>query len=62
MATKANRTRAAQKRIDSAKRQYGLAPGTGAAILKYAEMMADSPWTVIVTLATFAACVVVFIL
>jgi len=62
MATKANRTRAAQKRIDDAKRRYGLAPGTGAAILKLASDFAGSPWALAVSLAALVACIVVLAL
>jgi len=65
MATKANRTRslnAAQKRIDDAKRRYGLAPGTGAAILRMAMTFAESPWALVVALASLIACIVVLAL
>ena len=65
MTTKANRTRslkAAQRRIDDAKRRYGLAPGTGAAILKLASDFAGSPWALAVTLAALVACVVVLLI
>jgi hypothetical protein len=50
MTTKANRTRAA-KRIEDAKRKYGLAPGIGAALLRIASDIADSPWSLAVSLA-----------
>jgi len=62
MATKANRTRSAAKRIEDAKRRYGLAPGTGAAILKLASDFAGSPWALAVSLAALVACVVVLVL
>jgi hypothetical protein len=44
MTTKANRNRAA-KRIEDAKRKYGLAPGFGAAILRLVAEIAYSPWS-----------------
>jgi len=66
MATKANRTRSAakeaQKKIDAAKRKFGLAPGTGAAILKLASDFAGSPWALAVSLAALVACIVVLAL
>jgi len=61
MATKANRSRAA-KRIEDAKRKYGLSPGTGAAILKLASDFAGSPWALAASLAALVACIVVLIL
>lgn len=62
MATKANRTRAAE-RIEKAKKVYGLAEDkTDSVLLRLAADLAASPYTVIVVLVTFVACVVVFIL
>jgi len=55
-------TREAQKRIERAKRQYGLAPGFGAAILRLASDIADSPWSLAVSLAALVAVIVVLAL
>jgi multidrug efflux pump subunit AcrB len=50
-------TREAQKRIERAKRQYGLAPGFGSAILSLASDIADSPWSLAVSLAALILCI-----
>lgn len=62
MTTKANRTREAQKRIEKAKKRYGLEPGTGAAFLRLAMTWAESPWVLAASLAALVACIGVLIL
>jgi hypothetical protein len=62
MTTKANRTKAAQKRIEQAKKQYGLAPGFWATVLRLASNLADSPWSLAVSLAALVAVIVVLAL
>jgi hypothetical protein len=57
MTTKANRTRSSEKRIQEAKRKYGLEPGTGAALLRMAYEFAGSPWALVVALAALILCI-----
>jgi hypothetical protein len=62
MTTKANRTRAAE-RIEKAKKAYGLAEvKADNVILRLAATVANSPWTLVVVLATLLACIVVMLL
>ena len=50
-------TREAQKRIEQAKRRYGLNPGIGAVILRFADRVADSPWTLAASLLALLCCI-----
>jgi len=53
-------TRETQKRIERAKRRYGLAPGFGSAILRLASEIADSPLSLPV--AWFALMLVIYLI
>lgn len=67
MATKANRTRAAQaakdaeEKIEQAKKVYGLAKDNGSMIVKLVSTWAESPWMLAASLAAMVACVVVLL-
>ena len=63
MTTKANRTREAAKRIERAKREYGLDDGQPRNVgLRLLYAFAESPWALLAALAAMVACIVVLVL
>lgn len=59
MTTKANRSKAAQKRIEKAKQVYGVAEVN---VDNWLLRLAASPYTLVAALAALVACVVVLAL
>lgn len=60
MTTKANRSKAAQKRIEKAKKVYGVSEANVDNWLM--RRFAGSPWALAVSLAALVACIVVLAL
>jgi len=59
MTTKANRSKAAQKRIEKAKQVYGVAEVN---VDNWLLRLAASPYTLVAALAALVACIVVLVL
>jgi len=59
MTTKANRSKAAQKRIEKAKKVYGVAEVN---VDNWLLRLAASPYTLVAALAALIACIVVLAL
>lgn len=59
MTTKANRSKAAQKRIEKAKKVYGVSEAN---VDNWLMRFSGSPWALAVSLAALVACIVVLIL